>query len=387
LACIDVDAACGWYRSGQDQAVANRPFHRNLKLSSEPTIAASTAGLHYVTDASPGIVRRTEKDGTFCYFDSAGKPIRNLNTLDRIRRLAIPPAWRDVWICPDAAGHLQASGRDARRRKQYRYHSDWRRIRDQTKYDRLITFGRALPKIRLRVSRDLARLGLPREKVLATIVRLLETTLVRIGNDEYARDNNSYGLTTLRNRHAEVRASTMTFKFRGKSGRKHILDVRSRRLAKIVKHCRDLPGYKLFQYIDESGTPIDVTSNDVNDYLREISGSNFTAKDFRTWAGTVLAARALQQFEKCASQTEAKTNLLRAIESVARMLGNTPAICRRCYVHPVVIDSYLEGSLIEQLTAHTGKRPISGLRKLRLEESAVLMLLQESRSRGNRKTP
>jgi DNA topoisomerase I len=238
--------------------------------------------------------------------------------------------------------------------------------------------------IRRRVARDLARRGLPREKVLATIVRLLETTLIRIGNDEYARDNKSYGLTTLQDRHAAVRAGKITFKFQGKSGRQHVLDVRSRELARIVKRCRDLPGYELFQYLDTSGTPVDVTSSDVNDYLREISGLDFTAKDFRTWAGTVLAARALQEFEKFSSATEAKKNVLLAIEAVARMLGNTPTICRRCYVHPVVLDSYIDGTLIQQLRRRAERKLATELRKLTPEEAAVLMLLRQTLSKRNR---
>jgi DNA topoisomerase-1 len=244
----------------------------------------------------------------------------------------------------------------------------------------MIAFGRALPKIRRRVARDLGRRGLPREKVLATIVRLLETTLIRVGNDEYARDNQSYGLTTLQNRHVDIHAGTVTFRFRGKSGKKHVLDVHNRKLARIVKRCRDLPGYELFQYIDESGALVDVTSTHVNEYLREIAGSDFTAKDFRTWAGTVLAARALQEFEKFASQAEAKRNMLRAIESVARMLGNTPAICRRCYVHPIVLDTYLDGSLVERLKAQAEDKLATGIRHLRPEEAAVLMLLQQTLS-------
>jgi DNA topoisomerase-1 len=244
----------------------------------------------------------------------------------------------------------------------------------------MIAFGRALPKIRRRVARDLRRRGLPREKALATIVRLLETTLIRVGNDEYARDNRSYGLTTMQNRHVAIHAGTVTFRFRGKSGKKHVLDVHNPQLAKIVKRCRDLPGYELFEYIDGSGEVIDVTSTHVNEYLREIAGSDFTAKDFRTWAGTVLAALALQQFESFASQAEAKRNLLRAIESVARMLGNTPAICRRCYVHPVVLDTYLDGSLVERLKGQAEHKLATGMRHLRPEEAAVLMLLQQTLS-------
>lgn len=354
-------------------------------LEASPEVAAKDAGLRYVSDSRPGIVRRRVRSGSFRYFVATGQPLRDREQLERIRRLAIPPAWQNVWICPNASGHLQATGRDARGRKQYRYHADWRTIRDENKYDRIIAFGRALPKIRRRVARDLARRGLPREKVLATIVRLLEVALIRIGNDEYARNNRSYGLTTLQDRHAAIRADTVTFKFRGKSGQKHILDVRSRKLARIVKRCRDLPGYELFQYLDDSGTPIDVTSGDVNDYLRKISGADFTAKDFRTWAGTVLAARALQEFEKFTSSTQAKRNVLQAIEAVARMLGNTPAICRRCYVHPVVLDSYLDGTLVDQLKRRAERTLANELKTLRPEEAAVLVLLRQALSKQGRR--
>jgi DNA topoisomerase I len=303
-------------------------------------------------------------------------------SLARVRGLAIPPAWEAVWISADPRGHLQVTGRDARGRKQYRYHQNWRKVRDEAKYDRMIAFGRALPRIRRRVSRDLCLRGLPRKKVLATIVRLLETTLIRIGNDEYARDNRSYGLTTLKNRHADVRAGTITFKFRGKSGKLHTLSVNNRRLARIVRRCRELPGYELFEYIDDTGKFVDVTSANVNEYLREIAGSEFTAKDFRTWAGTVLAARALQEFEKFASEAEAKRNMLRAIESVACLLGNTPAICRRCYVHPVILKTYLDGSLVERLRKQAEQRLARGIRNFRPEEAAVLRLLQQSLSRS-----
>ena len=354
-------------------------------LSSDSAASARDAGLRYVTDRRPGIVRRRRKSGAFDYFDARGRRIREPQSLGRIKRLAIPPAWSDVWICPDASGHLQATGRDARGRKQYRYHSDWRKVRDETKFGRIIAFGRALEKIRRRLTRDLAQPGLARKKVLATIVRLLEKTLIRVGNEEYARDNKSYGLTTLQDRHAEVRQGKVTFKFRGKSGKQHVFDVRSRKLANIVKRCRDLPGYELFQYVDEAGAPVDITSSDVNAYLREISGADFTAKDFRTWAGTVLAARALQEFEKFSSQAEAKKNLLQAVEAVARLLGNTPAICRKCYVHPVVLESYLDGSLVDQLRLQAEQKLTKEIRKLPPEEAAILMLLQQTLSRRSRK--
>jgi DNA topoisomerase I len=365
--------------------VANPPANQAPATSSDLAISARDAGLRYVTDRRPGIVRARNRGGAFDYFDPQGRRVRGTESLARIKRLAIPPAWREVWICPDASGHLQATGRDVRGRKQYRYHSDWRKIRDETKYDRVIGFGRALQKIRRRVARDLARPGLPREKVLATIVRLLETTLIRVGNEEYARDNKSYGLTTLQDRHAEIRPGKIAFKFRGKSGKQHVFDIRNRKLASIVKRCRDLPGYELFQYIDESGAPVDITSSDVNAYLREISGDDFTAKDFRTWAGTVLAARALQEFEKFTSQAEAKRNLLQAVEAVARMLGNTPAICRRCYVHPVVLDSYLDGTLVDQLKRRAEQKLATAVNTLPSDEAAVLMLLQQTLSRRARR--
>jgi DNA topoisomerase-1 len=346
----------------------------------ELAASARDSGLCYVADTRPGITRQLDNGG-FQYFDAHGKKIRSLKVLERIKSLAIPPAWRNVWICADVNGHLQATGRDARGRKQYRYHSRWRKVRDESKYERTIAFARALPRIRRRVAGDLASRGLPREKVLATVVHLLETTLIRVGNDEYARGNQSYGLTTLQDRHAEVRADRVTFKFHGKSGKRHVLDVHNRKLARIIKRCRDLPGYELFQYVDASGTAVDVTSTDVNQYLHEISGSDFSAKDFRTWAGTVLAARALQEFEKFSSPAEAKRNLLQAVEAVARMLGNTPAICRRCYVHPIVLDTYLDGSLAERLQKQAERKLATGIKDLRPEEAAVLMLLQQTLSK------
>jgi len=339
--------------------------------------SAKAAGLKYFSDTKPGIRRERVRDG-FRYRSVEGRVIRDRNDLVRITRLAIPPAWEDVWICPLEDGHLQATGRDARGRKQYRYHVDWRTVRDESKYGRMIAFGRALPKIRRKVGRDLRVKGLPREKVLATVVRLLETTLIRVGNDEYARDNKSFGLTTMHNRHARVQGPKVTFSFRGKSGIKHVIDIENRKLARIVKQCRDLPGYELFGYVDESGNAVDVTSTDINNYLREITGEAFTAKDFRTWAGTVLAARALQEFEKFSTQKEAKQNMLNAIEAVARLLGNTPAICRKCYVHPVVMDTYLDGSLTERLKRKMEQKLTRDVRHLRPDEAAVMMLLQQS---------
>ena len=278
-----------------------------------------------------------------------GESVRDKMTLIRIRSLAIPPAWTDVWISPHENGHLQATGRDARKRKQYRYHSRWRQARDETKYAKIIHFAAALPKIRQQVDADLKLPGLSQRKVLATIVRLLETTLIRVGNDEYARTNNSYGLTTMQTKHVEVNGSKVSFKFRGKSGKWHAIELTDRRLAGVVSKCQDLPGQELFQYFDAEGIQRDITSSDVNDYLREIAGEEFTAKDFRTWAGTVLAALALEEFEKFDSQAQRKRNIVRAIETVAERLGNTPSVCRKCYVHPVILDSYLDGSMLDTL--------------------------------------
>jgi DNA topoisomerase-1 len=281
-----------------------------------------------------------------------------------------------VWICPQANGHLQATGRDARGRKQYRYHPKWREVRDEVKYERMIKFGKALPQIRKEVDRALSLPGLPREKVLATIVYLLEATMMRIGNDEYARENKSYGLTTLRNRHVRIDGSEVEFRFRGKSGVVHDVKVHDRRLARIIQRTRDLPGQDLFQYLDEDGETHTVGSSDVNDYLRTITGEDYTAKDFRTWSGTVLAAMALREFEAVDSDTQAKKNVVRAIESVAERLGNTPSVCRKCYVHPAVLDSYLDGTMLEGLRARAEESLVEDLKDLQPEEAAVLAMLE-----------
>ncbi len=336
--------------------------------------SAKSAGLRYVSNSSPGISRKRAGTG-FRYVDGKGKAVRDAQTLARIKALVIPPAWEDVWICADARGHIQAVGRDVRGRKQYRYHPRYREARDENKYERMIDFVAALPKIRRRVRRDLRKKGLVREKVLAAVVRLLETTLIRVGNDEYAKQNKSYGLTTIRNKHADVKGSTVRFEFRGKSGVEHAIDLEDKRIAKIVRQCQDLPGEELFGYVDDGGQARDVGSADVNDYLREITGKEFTAKDFRTWAGTVLAARALQEFEQVDSQAMAKKNVVAAIESVAKKLGNTRAVCRKCYIHPAVIDSYMDGSLLENLTQRA-KRLAKTLQNLQPTEAAVLVLLQ-----------
>ena len=317
----------------------------NNDTSSEPQGAAKAAGLRYVIDAEPGFSRQRTRTG-FRYLSPAGKALRDPQTLARIRRLVIPPAWEDVWICVREDGHLQATGRDARRRKQYRYHPRWREVRDETKYGRMLAFAKALPRIRRRVNQDLALPGLPREKVLATVVRLLEATRIRVGNEEYARTNDSFGLTTLRTRQVRVNGSTMSFRFRGKSGVQHSVALSDPKLAAIVRRMRDLPGYELFQYVDEAGETRAVDSADVNEYLKTIAGEEFTSKDFRTWAGTVLAAQALHALEPPAG----KHKVAQAIEGVARQLGNTKAVCRKCYIHPAVIDSYLDGSLAQSMT-------------------------------------
>jgi DNA topoisomerase-1 len=339
--------------------------------NSDPPAAAKAAGLRYVNDNKPGI--RRERDGEkFRYLDADGDPVTDDATLARIKSLAIPPAWTEVWICPQANGHLQATGRDAKGRKQYRYHPKWRNVRDEVKYERMIKFGQALPAIRREVDRALKLPGLPREKVLATIVYLLEVTMMRIGNDEYARQNQSFGLTTLRNRHVRIDGSDVEFRFRGKSGVFHKVAVHDRRLARIIARTRDLPGQDLFQYVDDDGETHTVGSSDVNDYLRTI-----TAKDFRTWSGTVLAALALQEFEKFDSETQAKKNIVRAIESVAEKLGNTPSICRKCYVHPAVIDAYLDGAVLQVLRERTEEQLVDELHNLPPEEAAVLALLEQ----------
>jgi DNA topoisomerase-1 len=348
-----------------------------LEIVTDPVESSRQAGLRYVTDARPGYTRKKRGKG-FRYLDSDGKPIKDEATLKRIRSLVIPPAWTDVWICPSANGHLQATGRDARKRKQSRYHPRWRAVRDETKYERMKLFGEALPAIRERVEQDLGLPGLPREKVLATIVRLLETTFIRIGNEEYARENRSYGLTTMHNRHVEVEGGKVRFKFRGKSGKVHDIDLNDRRLARIVKKCQDLPGYELFQYLDDEGNHHGVDSADVNEYLRAITDEQFTAKDFRTWAGTVLACALLRETGSCEaqSQAEAKKNVVQAIAAVAERLGNTPSVCRKCYVHPAVIESYMGGVMVKAFEEEVKKEVAKSKRALRQEELDLLRLLE-----------
>jgi DNA topoisomerase I len=331
--------------------------------------SADIAGLRYVDDTTiPGIKRVGPKR----YVDAKGRVVSNREVLHRIASLVIPPAWRDVWICPHPLGHLQATGRDARGRKQYRYHPRWREMRDDVKYGRLIAFAETLPRIRQHTAADLDRTGLPREKVLAAVVQLLEKTLIRIGNDEYARQNQSFGLTTMRDKHAKISGASVRFEFRGKSGIAHCVDLHDARLARIVKKCRDLPGHELFQYIDDGGRRQTIGSADVNAYLREITGEAFTAKDFRTWAGTVLAARELSAMDKCDSEREAKRQIVRAVESVAKQLGNTKTVCRKSYIHPAVLDAYSNGQLVIARRARP-RRAQAGLAPIEL---AVVEMLR-----------
>jgi DNA topoisomerase-1 len=353
--------------------------------NADPINAARSAGLQYVNDDDPGI-KRVGAGKNVHYEDAAGKRVTDASTLGRIKRLAIPPAWTEVWICLRDDGHIQATGRDARGRKQYRYHPDWRAIRDENKYERMVAFGKALPRIRRRVARDLRQRGLGREKVLATMVRLLESTLVRVGNEEYARTNGSIGLSTMRDRHVDVKRDLLRFQFKGKSGKNHDIELRDARLADIVSRIQDLPGQELFQFIDEHGVRQDVKSDDVNNYLREIAGGEFSAKDFRTWAGTVLAAVALRQFERFDTKTQAKKNLVAAIERVAERLGNTPAVCRKCYIHPVILDSYLAGSTVEVILKKTEDALSHGLPSLSGAEGAVLAFLQQRLRAGAKPT-
>ena len=351
------------------------PTASRLTLS-DPKKLAKATHLRYVLDDSPGFTRKRNRNG-FRYFDTQGRLIRQIERLRRFKALAIPPAWEDVWISPWADSHLQATGRDARGRKQHRYHPRWREVRDQTKFDRMTAFGRVLPVLRRRVNRDLAFSGLPREKVLATVVKLLETTFIRIGNEEYARHNRSFGLTTMRSKHVKVTGAKIRFEFRGKSGKAFSLDLNNRRLAKIVNQCQDLPGQELFQYVDEGGQSRTISSGDVNDYLREITRKDFTAKDFRTWAGTVLAARAFREINRFDSKANAKRNIVTAVETVAKRLGNTRSVCRNCYIHPAVIDSYLDGSFPHSLSQKAARETAESLNKLTPDESAVMAIIEE----------
>jgi len=346
----------------------------NTKIATDSLVAAEEAGLRYVSENQPGYTRKAKNDD-FEYLDTEGKAIRDEQRLLRIKRLAIPPAWTDVWISPSANGHIQATGRDARKRKQYIYHERWRELRDENKYERIVSFGKTLPKIRRSVSKDLSLPGLPRNKVLAAIVQLLELSFIRVGNQEYARENKSFGLTTMQDRHVDVAGSKLRFRFRGKGGREHEVDVTDRRIARIVSRLQDLPGQDLFQYVDDNGDVCDITSQDVNDYLREITGQDFTAKDFRTWAGTVLAAIALTAASDFETKKQAKANIKNAIGAVAKILRNTPAVCRKCYIHPTVLEAYLDGNLIEGLK-RTGKELEKETIDLRSGEAAILKFLE-----------
>ena len=354
-------------------------------FSRDPLESAAEAGLRYIKVSGVSITRiRCGK--SFRYIGPDRKPVRDPKQVARIRSLVIPPAWRDVWICPSPHGHIQAVGWDARGRKQYRYHPRYRAVRDQAKFSRMIAFGTMLAVIRRRVQEDLERPALPKQKVLAAVVRLLETSFIRVGNDEYAKENDSFGLTTMKSRHVHIAGAKLLFEFRGKSGQQHSIELTDRRLARIVKQCQELPGYELFQYLDETGVGCAVDSADVNQYIRNITGQDFTAKDFRTWAGTVLAARELSATGACRTEKECKSATVNAIKQVARQLGNRPATCRKYYIHPAILDAYADGSLlstmergIEQQTAYSGLG-------LRPEEYCVMVIIAEYQEKLARQT-
>lgn len=342
-------------------------------LIDHPEHAAQSAGLHYVCDRTPGFTRKRWGRG-FSYLDQNCDRIQDAETLERLKLLNIPPAWEDVWICPNPDGHLQATGRDERGRKQYRYHDDWQKLRSRAKFDRMVPFGLALPLIRQQCDRDLRQIKLTREKVLAVVVRLLDETLIRVGNSEYAQRNSSYGLTTLRDRHVKIFSTKVRFEFTGKRGIHHEIELRDRRLARAVKRCRDVPGYELFQYFDEEGKRQTIDSSDVNDYLQTITGQTFTAKEFRTWTGTVETAVALQAMGEPKSDTEAKRNVVSAVKQVAKQLGNRPATCRKYYIHPLVIEAYQAGELLQELE-HDQSQPLATDDLLDSDEQAVLTFL------------
>ena len=346
-----------------------------VEIVTDPAESAKAAGLRYVSDGKPGL-KRLKRGKNFRYTTADGGAVRDVETLGRIKSLVIPPAWNDVWISPWANGHLQATGRDVKGRKQSRYHPRWREIRDETKYERMSHFADALPTIRERVQHDLGLPALPRKKVLATIVSLMEATLIRVGNEEYARENKSYGLTTMRNRHVEVEGSKITFTFQGKSRVHHTINLEDRRLAKIIQRCEDIPGYELFQYLDHEGEAHSIDSTDVNEYLREISGEHFTAKDFRTWAGSVLACMTLKELGPYETVTQAKKNVVDAIKSVAERLGNTPSVCRKCYVHPAVLEAYLGGTSVAEAKEQIEEEIEEHSTALKREERALLELLE-----------
>ncbi len=346
-----------------------------VEIITDPAKSAKAAGLRYVSDGKPGLTR-LKRGKTFRYATADGDAVRDAETLGRIKSLVIPPAWADVWISPWPNGHLQATGRDVKGRKQSRYHPRWREVRDQTKYERMSQFADALPTIRERVQHDLGLAGLPKKKVLATIVSLMEATLIRVGNEEYARENKSYGLTTMRNRHVEVHGSKITFTFQGKSRVHHTINLQDRRLAKIILRCEEIPGQELFHFLDHEGNPHSIDSSDVNEYLQEISGEHFTAKDFRTWAGSVLAAVTLKELGPFETVTEGKRKVVEAIKSVAERLGNTPSVCRKCYVHPAVLEAYLGGTSVAEAKEQIEEEIEEHATALKREERALLDLLE-----------
>jgi DNA topoisomerase-1 len=355
---------------------------RRRVVDNDPVASARAAGLRYVSDTGPGIRREARRGGGFRYVGTDGRTIRRAAELQRIAHLAVPPAWTDVWICPQANGHLQATGRDARRRKQYRYHDRWREARDATKYERTLAFGEALPRIRAQVDRDLRQPDLSRERVLALVVRLLDATYIRVGNEEYARENRSFGLTTMRERHVEVEGSRVRFQFRGKGGKAHVVDLRDARVARAITRLEELPGQELFQWLDDDGEVHGVESDDVNAYIRGAAGDDFTAKDFRTWAGTMLAAWALQELGQHTSKAQARRQVADAVESVAQQLGNTSAVCRRCYVHPEVISAHLDGDLFNSAGQRAEETPAGTLDDLSPAEAAVLAFLRRRITRA-----
>jgi DNA topoisomerase I len=366
--------------ASDDRAAWHADCDRRLAMhpAADPRASARDAGLRYTTDSRPGI-RRVRSGRGFRYERADGTRLTDASHIAWIKSLAIPPAWKHVWISPDRRGHLQATGRDARGRKQYRYHPEWRSKRAEVKFDRLLDFAAALPRIRRRVRRDLALRGLPREKVLAAVVRLLETTLLRIGNLEYARSNRSFGLTTLRDRHVTVGSTTLRLRFAGKGGKVAEVELEDRRLARIVARLQDLPGQELFQYLGEDGEAHPIGSEDVNEYLQEIGGADFTAKDFRTWAGSVRAAAALRAADAPEGERQAKRNVARAIELVSQELGNTPAVSRSAYVHPAIIDAYLDGDGEHASGRGAARRTAHGLGSLRAGEIDLVALLRASR--------
>ena len=358
------------------QVPAHRPEPDVLDVHVDPRDSAKAAGLRYVSDAKPGISREKVGD-TVRYRKPDGSLVKDEETLGRIKSLVIPPAWTQVWITTHTNGHLQATGRDARGRKQSRYHPKWREVRDENKYERMTHFADALPLIRERIKHDLALHGLPRDKVLATIISLMETTHIRVGNQEYAKENHSYGLTTMEHQHVDVHGSEIKFHFQGKSRVEHTISLHDKRLARIIRQCEELPGHELFQFVDHDGNHHVIDSQDVNDYLRGITGQHFTAKDFRTWAGTVLAAHLLEGFEPFTSASQAKKNIVAAIKEVASQLGNTPSVCRKCYVHPAVIEAYMGGMSTREAKQELDKEIAKHEHALHDEERSLMNLLQQ----------